>query len=73
MALTYLLDGSERTGSDIKDQIKKVRTEPRGELAIRSTLFRLKVYRIFSIKRRRVYYIFSVSDAAFIRGGRLLE
>ena len=30
-------------------------------------------YRIFSIKRRGVYFIFSVSDAAFIRGRRLFR
>ena len=30
MALTYLLDGSERTGSDIKDQIKKYEPNPEG-------------------------------------------
>ena len=30
-------------------------------------------YRICSIKRRGVYFIFSVSDAAFIQGRRLFE
>ena len=30
-------------------------------------------YRIYSIKRRGVYWIFSVSDAAFIQGWHLLE
>ena len=30
-------------------------------------------YRIYSIKRRGVYWIFSVSDAAFIQGWNLFE
>ena len=30
-------------------------------------------YRICSIKRRGVYFIFSVSDAAFVQGRRLFE
>lgn len=55
MAPTYLLDGSERTSSDIKDQIKKCMNRAPGGPAIRSTLFRLKVYRIYSIKRSGVY------------------
>ena len=55
MAPTYLQDGSERTSSDIKDQIKKCMNRTHGGPAIRITLFRLKVYRIYSIKRRGVY------------------
>ena len=31
------------------------------------------LYRIYSIKRRDVYFIFSVSNASFIQGRRLLR
>ena len=34
---------------------------------------RFQQYRIYSIKRRRVYYIFRDSSAAFIRGQCLLK
>ena len=36
-------------------------------------LLTLLAYRICSIKHRGVYFVFSVSDAAFIQGRRLFE